>query len=38
MFGKVLEGQEVVDKVQGMRVDGRAKPTQPITIADCGAL
>ena len=32
VFGRVLEGQEVVDRISGADRDGRDKPTTPITI------
>ena len=38
VFGRVLEGYDIVDKIQNMKVDRSAKPAQPITIADCGKL
>jgi cyclophilin family peptidyl-prolyl cis-trans isomerase len=38
VFGKVLEGYDVVDKVQNLKVDGRGKPAQSVVVADCGVL
>lgn len=38
VFGRVLEGYDIVEKVQSIQVNGQAKPLQPITIADCGLL
>jgi cyclophilin family peptidyl-prolyl cis-trans isomerase len=38
VFGRVLQGYEVVDKVQKMPVDRASKPLKPVKIADCGLL
>lgn len=39
VFGKVLEGDKVVKKIQELPVDSRAnKPLKPVKIADCGVL
>jgi cyclophilin family peptidyl-prolyl cis-trans isomerase len=38
VFGRVLDGFDIVDKVQSMKVDRAAKPLKPVTIADCGTL
>jgi cyclophilin family peptidyl-prolyl cis-trans isomerase len=38
VFGKVVEGYEVVDKVQNLPVDRSARPGVKVTIADCGLL
>ena len=32
VFGRVVEGQDVVDRISGADRDGRDKPTTPITI------
>lgn len=39
VFGKVLEGQDVVKAVESTKVDSRAnKPLDQVKIADCGIL
>lgn len=38
VFGRVLEGADVVNKIQNIAVGGGAKPTQPVIIKDCGLL
>ncbi len=38
VFGRVLEGYEVVDKVQNLPVDKAARPGVKVAIADCGLL
>jgi cyclophilin family peptidyl-prolyl cis-trans isomerase len=38
VFGKVLDGYDVVDKVQNLPVDRSARPGAKVTIADCGLL
>jgi cyclophilin family peptidyl-prolyl cis-trans isomerase len=38
VFGRVLEGYEVVDKVQNLPVDRSARPGVRVSIADCGLL
>lgn len=32
IFGKVVKGQEVVDKIANVKVDGNDKPLEPVTI------
>jgi peptidyl-prolyl cis-trans isomerase B (cyclophilin B) len=32
VFGRVVEGQDVVDRISGVERDGRDKPTTPVTI------
>jgi peptidyl-prolyl cis-trans isomerase B (cyclophilin B) len=36
VFGKVLEGMDVVRKVETNKTDGRDKPIKEVKIADCG--
>ncbi|KYO21479.1 peptidyl-prolyl cis-trans isomerase B [Alligator mississippiensis] len=38
VFGKVLEGMDVVRKVENTKTDGRDKPLKDVTIADCGTI
>ena len=38
VFGKVLEGLEVLDKVENCDTDGRDRPQQDIKIEDSGSL
>ncbi|XP_064426389.1 peptidyl-prolyl cis-trans isomerase B isoform X1 [Mirounga angustirostris] len=38
VFGKVLEGMEVVRKVESTKTDSRDKPLKDVTIADCGKI
>eukprot|EP01024_Parvocaulis_polyphysoides_P028146 TRINITY_DN25444_c0_g1_i1.p1 TRINITY_DN25444_c0_g1~~TRINITY_DN25444_c0_g1_i1.p1 ORF type:complete len:240 (-),score=33.70 TRINITY_DN25444_c0_g1_i1:613-1332(-) len=38
VFGKVVEGMDVVDRIQNVQVDRSAKPIQPVIIQDCGIL
>ncbi|XP_078690050.1 peptidyl-prolyl cis-trans isomerase B-like [Branchiostoma floridae x Branchiostoma belcheri] len=38
VFGKVLEGMDVVSRVENSPVDRRDRPKQPCVIADCGML
>ena len=38
VFGKVLEGLEVLDKIERSNTDRADKPTVDIVIADCGSL
>jgi peptidyl-prolyl cis-trans isomerase B (cyclophilin B) len=32
VFGRVVEGMEVVDRIEGARTDGRDKPVEDVTI------
>ncbi|KAI9995225.1 hypothetical protein PInf_012275 [Phytophthora infestans] len=36
VFGKVVEGFDVVKRIEGLDTDKGDKPSQPVTIADCG--
>jgi cyclophilin family peptidyl-prolyl cis-trans isomerase len=38
VFGKVVEGMDVVKKIEGLRTDGQDRPSQKVVIADCGEL
>lgn len=38
VFGKVVEGMDVVQKIERTRTDAGDRPLQPVTIGDCGAL
>ncbi len=31
-------GMDVVKKIEGTKTDGRDKPTQDVTISDCGVI
>lgn len=38
VFGKVLEGMDVVKKIEGTKTNGRDMPVKDVVIADCGVL
>ena len=38
VFGKVLEGMELVNKLQYAQVDRFSRPVEPVSIRDCGLL
>ncbi len=38
VFGRVLEGYDIVDKVQKLPVDRAGRPDKPVVIAACGLL
>uniref|UniRef100_A0A670JFJ1 Peptidyl-prolyl cis-trans isomerase n=1 Tax=Podarcis muralis TaxID=64176 RepID=A0A670JFJ1_PODMU len=38
VFGKVLEGMDVVRKVENTKTDSRDKPLKDVTIADCNVI
>lgn len=38
VFGKVLEGYDIVDKLQNVPVGGGGKPSKPMVIEDCGVI
>lgn len=38
VFGKVIDGMDVVHKVENTRVRGESKPVTDVTIAQCGEM
>ncbi|CAF9943668.1 MAG: Peptidyl-prolyl cis-trans isomerase H [Alectoria fallacina] len=38
VFGKVIDGMDVVHKVENTRVRGESKPATDVTIAQCGEM
>ncbi|XP_020790325.1 peptidyl-prolyl cis-trans isomerase B [Boleophthalmus pectinirostris] len=38
VFGKILEGMDVVKKIESTKTDGRDKPLKDVVIANCGTL
>ena len=38
IFGKVLEGMEVLDKIENGQMDQRDAPLKEVLIVDCGSL
>lgn len=38
VFGRVLDGMDVVDKLQNVQVDRSGRPAQKVVIEDCGIL
>ncbi len=38
VFGKVIEGMDVVKKVEATKTNGRDMPVKDVVIADCGVL
>lgn len=38
VFGKVLSGLEIVDKIERLQTDRADRPTEAVVIKDCGAL
>lgn len=38
VFGKLLEGQEIVDRIQNLPTGAGNKPVKAVVIADCGVL
>ncbi|XP_066490985.1 peptidyl-prolyl cis-trans isomerase B [Tiliqua scincoides] len=38
VFGKILEGMDVVRKVENTKTDSRDKPLKDVIIADCGTI
>ncbi|KAG8012303.1 Peptidyl-prolyl cis-trans isomerase B [Nibea albiflora] len=38
VFGKVLEGMDVVSKIESTKTDGRDKPLKDVIIHDCGKI
>ncbi|KAK1788796.1 hypothetical protein P4O66_002603 [Electrophorus voltai] len=38
VFGKILEGMDVVRKIEGTKTDSRDKPLKDVTIYECGKI
>ncbi|KAG2736046.1 hypothetical protein G9P44_000136 [Scheffersomyces stipitis] len=38
VFGQVIEGFEIVDKIENINVDANDKPKQNVVIAECGEM
>jgi cyclophilin family peptidyl-prolyl cis-trans isomerase len=38
VFGRVLEGMELVDKLQNLPTNRAGRPAQPVKVEDCGTL
>lgn len=38
VFGKVVDGMDVVTKIENTRVGASDKPTQDVAIAQCGEM
>jgi peptidyl-prolyl isomerase G (cyclophilin G) len=38
VFGKVISGREVLQKIVEIPVDGKDRPTTPVVISNCGEL
>ena len=38
VFGKVVEGMDVVKKIENTKTNGRDRPVEDVEIADCGTL
>lgn len=38
VFGRVVEGYDVVDKVQRLQTNGAGRPVRPVRIVDSGVL
>ncbi len=38
VFGEVIEGMDIVKKIEGTKTGAQDRPVKPINIADCGAL
>lgn len=38
VFGKVIEGQNVVMEIENCAVDGKSRPLNDIIIKDCGCI
>ncbi|MEW8487468.1 MAG: peptidylprolyl isomerase [Candidatus Thiodiazotropha sp.] len=38
VFGHVIMGQDVVKAVENLETDKKSRPSQPVTISNCGEL
>ncbi len=38
VFGKVVDGMDVLERIEGLKTDGRDRPRQPVVIAESGNL
>lgn len=38
VFGRVVEGMNVVSEIERTRTDASDRPLAPVTVGDCGAL
>lgn len=38
VFGEVLDGQPLVQKIENLKADSNDKPTSPVVISNCGVL
>ncbi|XP_055685889.1 peptidyl-prolyl cis-trans isomerase 5 [Lutzomyia longipalpis] len=38
VFGKILEGMDIVRQIENTKTDGRDKPELDVVIADCGSI
>ncbi|XP_073454515.1 peptidyl-prolyl cis-trans isomerase B [Aquarana catesbeiana] len=38
VFGKVIEGEDVVRKIESTKADSRDKPLKDVVIVDCGKI
>lgn len=38
MFGRVIRGQDIVQRIAEVPVDAKSRPTAPVTIVSCGEL
>ncbi|KAJ1181160.1 hypothetical protein NDU88_006370 [Pleurodeles waltl] len=38
VFGKIIEGMEIVKKIESTKTDGRDKPLKDVVVDDCGVI
>lgn len=38
VFGKVIEGEDVLDKLEAIKTASNDRPTDDVTITDCGTI